>query len=382
MDEQNPFIQFLITKRYEDLKGKIDSAIDKVPKNELEDYLKDVEGNIKSSLSEYGETVDLYRRMIEMFKKYEDIPVEEISDLDIRFYKPHFGSDSYGIYYFDGRYRTPDGQVHRQDRTIVEGEIHQYVHNNETGEDIIKYASSTSKRRPMEMKNRIMVCENRIDLSTLEFPYAERTISYSDEIFPKASGKEDSFYKRIALDYGVENFMRDIFQLNSGDFFYYGFTTMASKGIIKFEGENKRMLTEIFHAIETGEDIIPNPEINLHTAIRNYHSRSTRRDAEVQPERTWGQEFLYSLNPVRVEPCAIWGDGNSYRLFYIGDRIIAEADGEGRATYAFRNDSFDRLHHQHKSELLGNRPDGFLGRIVHSKSHDIWKDKVRGLLNQ
>jgi hypothetical protein len=60
--------------------------------------------------------------------------------------------------------------------------------------------------------------------------------------------------------------------------------------------------------------------------------------------------------------------------------VLAEFDQEDRATYVFCKDYFDVLRVRPRSEIIKEKPRGFIKRIVHTSDRETWIKQIKEVI--
>jgi hypothetical protein len=157
----------------------------------------------------------------------------------------------------------------------------------------------------------------------------------------------------------------DYQELPEGSFFDYN-------GVALSEG-NQEEARKIFSHVLVGDTVLPRSKEKrgYHVQVKN---SGKGQDLEA---RTWGQEYLKEYEPERTIKGELLGSNSSYLAFTFGNLTVAEFDQEDRATYLFDTRQFDDLRQMNRAKLLREKPEGFLGRVIHDRN---WKDNIREAL--
>lgn len=148
----------------------------------------------------------------------------------------------------------------------------------------------------------------------------------------------------------------------------------------KIYDDAKRVAEAIFKKVEEGIEMLPEGDEKQGYRIRERKARTAQ--GEVETARTWGQDFIASLSPIDRKQGELMGSGGSYIAFFFGNgRVIMEFDQKDRATYLVTREQYDILRHWSREKMLRQRPEGFLGRIIHigetEEEKNIWADALR-----
>jgi hypothetical protein len=147
-----------------------------------------------------------------------------------------------------------------------------------------------------------------------------------------------------------------------------------------------RSVSEIFHQVKIGVEILPRPK-----EPKGYKIKKTRtvEDEENGAQkktfipRTWGQLFLAEQSPDKVVLGQILGSGGSYKAYTYGDKVVVEFDQEAHGTYFFERAYFESLKIWSRSDIIQSKPKGFYGKIHHiDNKKDLWKKRVTKFLSQ
>jgi hypothetical protein len=249
--------------------------------------------------------------------------------------------------------------------------------------------------RAKELSSKVNVIEMALDLENSE-PKVYKDVSNGEKIYSLWINNslvycfhgEDLFYLhstrldrplRIAtaktknvLSFGQGDLIR-LLEVSSGDY-------ITGEGI-GLTGRAQEVSHAIFEHVRNGVEIFPNSDIQSGYKILLPRDRQNGSGG-LQP-RHWGQEFLQGMNPDRITQGELFGSRLSYLAYHLNGRVVAEANLELHGTYVFESEeAFERLRAVPRERLLSERPDGFLGRIVHNGEPDRWKEDVRRYLDK
>jgi hypothetical protein len=174
------------------------------------------------------------------------------------------------------------------------------------------------------------------------------------------------------LSFGQGDLVR-LLEVSAGDL-------ITNEGVA-LTGKSYEVSSGIFEHVRNGVKIFPNSDIQSGYKILLPRDRQNGSGG-LQP-RHWGQEFLQGMNPDRITQGELFGSGLSYLAYHLGGRVIAEANLEAHGTYVFANEAaFERLRTMPRDRLISERPDGFLGRIVHNGEPHKWEEGVKDYLTE
>ncbi len=142
-------------------------------------------------------------------------------------------------------------------------------------------------------------------------------------------------------------------------------------------GHAREQAERIFNHVRNGVQILPSSEPSGYKIINSKGNSGSNQDKKI---RTWGQIHLLEHGPNEEIPGQIFGSGEYFIAYHFGDRVVAEANIEAQGTYVFTAESFDTLRRLNRETLLKERPDGFLGRIIHNGNREKWKARVEDYL--
>lgn len=148
-----------------------------------------------------------------------------------------------------------------------------------------------------------------------------------------------------------------------------------------------KSVNDIFNQVRTGTCILPpGDNTDYDTWVERIKKKIKRKEDSENREikyRTWGQKYLSSLNPDRVEQGELLGSGGSYLAYYFTNRagikkVVVEFDQENVATYKFDAESFSSLRLEGRMDLRKTKPNGFDGIIVHYEKNgrENWKKSI------
>lgn len=133
--------------------------------------------------------------------------------------------------------------------------------------------------------------------------------------------------------------------------------------------EGRDISKKIFDQVRSGIPIFPAPETPF--GYRGKKEKKEKKSVAATEDaipRTEGQAFLETLNPEKVIPGVLFGNGTSYKAYHFGPVVVVESDEANHATYLLGADDFETLRQRPRSELIRVQPAGFLGREIHKDS--------------
>jgi hypothetical protein len=148
-------------------------------------------------------------------------------------------------------------------------------------------------------------------------------------------------------------------------------------------GEAATTLGELFEAIRAKSSILPSHDISR-TLSRLQNSSESGRTSNYYT-RHWTEDFIKSFSPESIESGALQAEGQ-WKIFVFPnkDRIIAEADHVGAATYVGTLEALPHFVALSRTDILQTPPRGFIGRILHQGENEAdneqWKQAIRNVL--
>jgi len=164
-------------------------------------------------------------------------------------------------------------------------------------------------------------------------------------------------------------------ELNPGDFL-----TSGGKLIV---GEPRAMLGDIFQAVVNAMRVFPSDDMSR--AVERIRDNSDVARKQQYYTRHWANDFIERFGPDRVLSGAFSTDGQ-WRVYVFDqlDRVIAEADHYGNATYVGTLRMLPSFVGQSRTHILSAQPDGFLGRVWHQGAqeelNERWKREISAAL--
>jgi hypothetical protein len=165
-------------------------------------------------------------------------------------------------------------------------------------------------------------------------------------------------------------------EINPGDFL-----TSGGKLII---GEPKAILGELFEAVSNALRVFPSDDVSK--VIERNRGSSEFAQKQQYYTRHWAHHFIQGFSPDQVETGALSTDGH-WRVYVFRelDRVIAEADFSGNATYVGRLNALPFFLNNSRTQILNEPPDGFLQRVIHQGPEEDrntrWKDEISAILS-
>ncbi len=146
----------------------------------------------------------------------------------------------------------------------------------------------------------------------------------------------------------------------------------------KITGRNLEIAQDLFNRVISGVKIFPFENvkgyIERNVPVEMAHSSDRQ-------SRSYGQEFLRELSPDRVVEGELFVPGISYRAYFFGGKVVLESNLSGDATYLLDAKHFDALRERSRLELLTEKPEGFLGRVLHLDGAEAhWKIRVENFV--
>lgn len=250
------------------------------------------------------------------------------------------------------------------------------------GMDNLIGENSTNQKEAAYARGALQALQNR------EMPYFEKTDGYYTLKFAgsrvlrvddnssftaiEAPSKQKPFVAILWNGLKNQSLAKHIFGLSRGDFY----TTQGYKLSEQAEVQAK----EFFRMVENGIEIFPIDE------RPGYKIPEEEGEHKEEQKRYWGQTFLESLHPERIEDGQLLGSGASYRAYFFGQRVIVEGNEGGRATYLLSANEFDTLRHLPRGQILESKPQGFEGRVIHPGETDedrqTWQEGIREYLGR
>ena len=165
-------------------------------------------------------------------------------------------------------------------------------------------------------------------------------------------------------DFGL---IKDLLEVKQGDYIALGLKTKI------IGAEN---IDPLYEKVKNGVEILPylNKKKGI---IRAKGERNELRKTQPPQPRHWGQEHLGNLATGDIIEGEFFATGFTYQAFPVKKYVIVEANEENRATYIFNHKTFDSLRLMPREKLIYEKPEGYVGRILHAGSQDRWKKSLK-----
>jgi hypothetical protein len=165
-------------------------------------------------------------------------------------------------------------------------------------------------------------------------------------------------------------------ELKPGDFL-----TSSGKLIV---GEPRAVIEEVFQAASSDIRIFPSDDISRRVERIKEKTEAARKQQYYT--RHWANAFIESFNPDRIEARAFSTDGQwKVYVFEQIDRIVAEADHWGNATYVGTLLALSFFLAQSRAQIRSAPPAGFVKRIVYQGAEEElntrWKEEIAAVLH-
>lgn len=148
---------------------------------------------------------------------------------------------------------------------------------------------------------------------------------------------------------------------------------------IPLRGDALKFAADVFEVVRHGLYLFPTGDTRKRVARLVQENATEQRGQDSQP-RTYGQQYLTSLEPKQIRPGALFAGTTQWKLYVFEHVIIAESDETNNATYIVRPNSLPLLTSMSRSELLESHQDALIERVIHpgddEASRKIWREKI------
>jgi hypothetical protein len=168
------------------------------------------------------------------------------------------------------------------------------------------------------------------------------------------------------------DFIKNLLEIKEGDY-------------ISLESRTKIMESEGLHAlfekVRNGVEIFP--YANEHNKGKGIKIKGERSGKTPLPKpRHWGQEYLGNLTTGDIIEGEFFATGFTYQVFPVNQRMVIEANEENRATYILESEKFDSLRLVSRGKMISEKPEGYVGRVLHKGSRQKWKETLNDYLKR
>jgi hypothetical protein len=166
--------------------------------------------------------------------------------------------------------------------------------------------------------------------------------------------------------------IKELLEVKPGDYFVLGSKTKIL---------NPESIDPLYEKVKNGIEILPylNKKKGI---IRAKGEMSEFRKTQPPQPRHWGQEYLGGISRGDIIEGEFFATGFTYQAFPVKKYIIVEANEENRATYLFNKAKFDYLRTMSREKLIYEKPEGYIGRILHAGSQNNWKKALKHYLKK